>query len=76
MFKVTQKIEMPNTKVANNIELFEKELKEFFNKWEVPIAYDLDFRIGELVINGLIGKLIRYDEYPDGSIEIKECGVR
>ena len=72
MFKVNQKIKMPNTKVANNWELFEKEVKEFFNKWEVPIIYDLDFSTGELVINGLIGKNIKYDEYPDGSIEFKE----
>lgn len=72
MFKVTQKIEMPNTKVANNWALFEKEVKEFFNKWEVPITYNLDFRTGELVINGLIGKYLKYDEYPDGSIEFKE----
>ena len=72
MFKVNQKIKMPNTKVANNLELFEKEVKEFFNKWEVPIIYNLDFSTGELVINGLIGKNIKYDEYPDGSIEFKE----
>lgn len=72
MFKVNQKIKMPNTKVANNLELFEKEVKEFFNKWEVPITYDLDFSTGEVVINGLIGRYIEYDEYPDGSIEFKE----
>ena len=72
MFKVNRKIKMPNTRVANNPELFVNELKEFFNKWGVSCNYEINFKTGELVINAFVGKQLEYDEYERlGYIELK-----